>query len=303
MQAKRPQTMGISEWLLLVVLSILWGGSFFFNEVALRDLPPFTLVLGRVGLAAIALNILVRIMGHSMPGSLKAWLPLIIMGALNNLIPFCLIVWGQASITSGLASVLNASTPLFTLLLAHLLTRDEKLSLAKLSGIILGMAGVCLIMGLEALEGLGLKLLAQAAVLSAALCYACAAIFGRRFKSSPPLVTACGQVTASAVMLLPLSLWIDRPWRLPAPDLATWGAVLGLAFISTALAYIIYFRILHRAGATNLALVTLLIPVSATLLGSLVLGEAVSGAQLWGMGLISLALLAVDGRLLRPGRT
>jgi drug/metabolite transporter (DMT)-like permease len=288
--------MGPLEWGLLIILSILWGGSFFFVEVALTELPPFTVVLGRVGFAAIALILFVYGVGHRMPVDFRLWGAFIVMGALNNLIPFSLIVWGQTQIASGLASILNATTPLFTVLLAHFFTKDEKMTPNRVVGVLLGLVGVTVMIGGEFLAGLGLGGIAKLAVLGAALSYAVAGIFGRRFEDTPPLVTAAGQVTATTVLMLPVVLLVDQPWNLPAPSLTTWGTVVCLALLSTAVAYLIYFRILATAGATNLLLVTFLIPVSAILLGVTILGERLEPRHFAGMALISLGLGAIDGR-------
>jgi len=286
------------EWFLLIVLSLLWGGSFFFGEVALAELRPFTIVFGRVSLAAIALNILVIIAGYRLPTSRKIWRDFIIMGTLNNLLPFSLIFWGQTQITGGLAAILNATTPLWTVLLAHFLTTDEKLTINRLCGVLCGLCGVVLIIGPVVLQGLGINVLAQIAVIGAGLSYALAGLFGKRFKEIPPLVTATGQVTSTTVMMIPLVLFVDQPWTLPMPSLSTWGALIGLALLSTTIAYIIYFRILVTAGATNLLLVTFLIPVSALILGMLFLDERFAPTHLMGMFFISFGLIAVDGRLL-----
>jgi drug/metabolite transporter (DMT)-like permease len=290
------QPMGAIEWLLLIALSVLWGGTFLFAEIALEEVRPFTLVLGRVGIAALILVVVVYATGHRMPRSWTAWLPFLIMGALNNLIPFSLIFWGQIEITGSLASILNATTPLFTVLLAHFLTRDERMTPGRLAGLALGIAGVVAMVGPAALHGLGLHLLAQIAVLGAALSYAFAGIYGRRFRGQPPLVTAAGQVSATTLMMLPLALALDQPWAGTLPGVSTWVAILGLALLSTALAYILYFRILATAGATNLLLVTFLIPVSAILLGVAMLGERLYLEQVVGMLLIGLGLAAIDGR-------
>lgn len=296
MAADRAPRMGAMEWNLLLALSVLWGGSFFFAEVAVAELPPFSVVLGRVGLAALALHLVVRATGGRMPGDRASWSAFFVMGALNNLIPFSLIVWAQTRIDSGLASILNGATPLFTALLAHWLTADERLSRNRLVGVVLGFAGVTVMIGIEALAGLGPHVVAALAVVAATLSYAFAGIFGRRFKGQPPLVTATGQVSATTIMMLPIVAIIDRPWTLEALQPATWGAVAGLALLSTALAYVIFFRILAAAGATNLLLVTLLIPVSAVLLGHTILGESVRPQHLIGMALIALGLGAIDGR-------
>ena len=226
------------------------------------------------------------------------------MGLLNNAIPFSLIVWGQTHIASGLAAILNASTPLFTVVAAHLLTFDERLTGKRLAGVLIGFAGVVTMIGPAALRGLGSDILAQVAILCAAVSYAGAGIFGRRFNRMgvPPLATATGQVTASTLVLLPVALVVDRPWTLAIPNATVWGAVLGLALLSTSLAYVLYFRILASAGATNLLLVTFLIPLSAILLGGLILGEHLAPRHDVGMALIGCGLAAIDGRLLRTGR-
>jgi len=293
------RSMGLQEWLLIVTLSVLWGGSFFFVEVAVGTLAPFTIVALRVGLAALALNIIVLATGLRMPGNRQLWSAFLGMGFLNNMVPFSLIVWGQAHITSGLASILNASTPFFTVVAAHYLTSDEKMTGGRLVGVIIGVAGVVFMIGLEALEGLGINTLAQLAVIGAAISYALAGIYGRRFRNldCSPLITATGQVTTSAVVLVPLALVIERPWVQPLPAMEVWWAVLGLALLSTALAYIVYFRVLATAGATNLLLVTFLIPISAMLLGTAILGEQLQPKHFGGIGLIGLGLAVIDGRL------
>lgn len=292
------RTMGPLEWMLLVALSVLWGGSFFFVGVAVDEMAPLTIVALRVGLAALALNALVLLLGQRMPYDPTVWVAFFCMGLLNNMIPFTLIVWGQGHITSGLASILNATTPFFTIVAAHFLTRDEPFTLGRLLGVVIGFAGIAYLFGTGPEEGPVNRTWAQAAVLAGALSYALAGVFGRRFHTlgCTPLVTACGQVTASAVVLVPLALMVERFWERPWPGLETWSAILGLALFSTSLAYLLYFRLLATAGATNLLLVTFLIPASAILLGILFLGERLELRDLAGMGLIGLGLAAIDGR-------
>ncbi len=299
--ARINRSMGPLEWALLLALSVLWGGSFFFTALAVRELPPLTIVALRVGLAALLLLAVNRLLGVALPRDRRVWAAFLGMGLLNNVVPFCLIVWGQTHLASGLAAILNATTPLATVVVAHLLTRDEKMTGNRLAGVIIGFLGVVLMLGPSLLDGLGTNLLAQLACLAAALSYACAGVFGRRFQRMgvPPVTTATGQVTASTLLLLPVALVVDRPWTLAAPSLTAWGAVLGIAALSTALAYVLYFRILATAGATNLLLVTFLIPVSAILLGAGVLGERLEAFQLIGMALIAAGLAAIDGRLVR----
>jgi len=295
---KTIKPMGPVEWGLLLTLSVLWGASFFFGKVALAELQPFSIVLCRVALAASALNILVVGQGLRMPSSPRIWVTLFIMGGLNNLIPFSLIFWGQTQITSSLASILNATAPLFTVILAHFLTKDERLTPNRLTGVLVGIAGVVVLLGPDALRGIGKDTLAQIGVLGAALSYAIATIYGRRFAGVPPLVIAAGQLTASTVMILPIALLFDRPWQNMSLSWPTWGSVIGLALLCTALAYVIYFRILASAGATNVLLVTFLIPVSTILLGTLILGERLEWRQSGGMVLIAAGLAAIDGRIL-----
>lgn len=294
------------DWVLLVALSIIWGGSFFFAKIAVQELPPLTVVLGRVGVGAVALILILLASGQALPRDLRLWRDFLIMGLLNNLIPFSLIFWGQQHIASGLASILNATTPLFTLILAQILTDDERITAPRLGGIVLGFLGVAAMIGPDALQGLSLNLGSELAILGAALSYGFAGIFGRRFRGLPPLLPATGQVTCSALVLLPIVCLIDRPWTLPMPSAVTWVSVVGLALLCTALAYVIFFRILRSAGPTNLALVTFLIPVSALLLGISILGETLAPRHFAGMALIFAGLAVIDGRLfarVKPART
>ncbi len=297
MNAVIKSSMGVAEWLLLVSLSILWGGSFFFVEVALEAFGPLTVVLGRVGLAATTLWAIIGLKGLTIPRSPAVWLAFFCMGAINNIIPFSLIVWAQTEISGSLASILNATIPLFTVLVAHAFTRDEKLSPGKLLGVTTGFIGVVVIIGPEALSGIGADTVAQLAVLCAAVSYSFAGVFGRRFRSMPHLVVAAGQVTCSTILLAPPALLLEQPWTAPAPGFGAAGALAALAVFSTALAYILYFRVLATAGATNLLLVAFLIPVSAMLLGIPILGETLDLADAGGMLLIFAGLAAMDGRL------
>jgi drug/metabolite transporter (DMT)-like permease len=291
--------MNRTEWLMLIVLSILWGSTFFFAEIALTAMTPFALVMFRVALAATALLVVVHASGHRMPATPGPWIAFFVMGGLNNLLPFSLIFWGQTHIAGGLAAILNATTPLFTVVLAHLLTRDEKITPLRLAGVGLGIAGVAVMIGPAALTGLGDHVLGQVAVLAAACCYALAGIFGRRFRGLPSVVVAAGQATAATVMMVPAVLAAEGMGALTIPVGGVLAAVIALALLSTALAYILYFRILATAGATNLLLVTFLIPVSAILLGTVFLAERLTVMQIAGMALIALGLAAIDGRLFR----
>jgi len=261
-------------------------------------LPVLTVVVCRVALAAVILHLVMRLRGEAFPLDKTVLGAFLGMGVLNNVLPFTLIVWGQAHIASGLASILNATTPMFTVLVAHMLTADEKLTSGRVAGVILGVVGVVIMIGGAALASLGVGVLAQLACLAAALSYAFAGVFGRRFRrlGVSPLATATGQVTASSLILIPLMLMIDQPWTLPMPGAGVIGALLGVAALSTALAYILFFRILATAGATNLLLVTLLIPVTSVLLGIAFLGEMLLPKHMLGMAIIALGLAAIDGR-------
>ena len=294
------------EWSLLVLLSILWGGSFFFAKLAVAELQPLTVVFGRVALAALALTVMLLVTGRSLFRSGTPWKSYAAMGVLNNLVPFGLIFWGQTQIASGLASVLNATTPLFTLVVAHALTNDERIGWTKVGALLLGLCGVATLVGPDAFTAPS-GTLGQIACLGAALSYAFAGVYGRRFARMgvPPVDAAAGQLTASTVLILPIMLAVDRPWLLDMPSPTVWAAMAGLALLSTALAYILYFRILQAAGATNLLLVTLLIPAVAVPLGAVFLDEQMKMEQLAGMALIGAALVLIDGGLkgiLRPAK-
>jgi drug/metabolite transporter (DMT)-like permease len=300
MQAAIHTRMTATEWSLLMSLSALWGGSFLFVGVAVQELPPLTIVAARVVLAALALLGAMRLMGATLPREPRVWAAFFGMGVLNNAVPFTLIVWSQGHIASGVASILNATTPLFTVIVAHVFTADEPMTARKLAGVLIGFVGVAVMIGGAALQSLGVAVLAQLATLMAALSYAFAGVYGRRFKAMgvAPIATAAGMLTASSLTLLPVMLLVDRPWTLPAPSATTVAALIGLALFSTSLGYILYFRLLAAAGATNLLLVTFLIPVSAILLGIWLLGERLAPRHLLGMALIGCGLAAIDGRLL-----
>jgi drug/metabolite transporter (DMT)-like permease len=290
--------MGATEWAMLLALSVLWGGSFLFVGIAVRELPPLTIVVARVAIAALALLIVLAATRCAMPRDPRIWAAFGGMAVLNNIIPFTLIVWGQSHLASGVASILNATTPLFTVLIAHRLTPDERATPRKLAGVGLGFAGVAVMIGADAVRFLAVGVAAQLAILAAAISYAFAGAYGRRFKrlGVAPLATATGMLTLSTLTLAPVMLIVDRPWTLPAPSGTAAAAVIGLALLSTSLSYILYFRILASAGATNLLLVTFLIPVSAILLGATVLGERLELRHFVGMATIGFGLAAIDGR-------
>lgn len=293
--------MSAIDWLMLAALSVLWGGSFFFNKLALAQWPPLPVLLVRVGLAALALLLVVRLAGLFMAVGRRAWLAFFGMGVLNNLIPFSLFLWGQQQIASGLASILNAMTPIFAVMVMHAFG-GERATSAKIAGVVAGFAGVAILIGPDALSGLGLNLLAQLACIAATVSYAFSGLYGRRFRELPPLVTAAGQLSASTLMTLPIVLLLNPPWTLPVPTGQTILALAGLALISTALAYVIFFRIMRSAGPSNVMLVTFLIPVSAIMLGVGLLGEALLPRHFAGMAAIFTGLALIDGRLFRKVR-
>ena len=297
------QRMGTKDWAMLLLLSFLWGGSFFLIGVVVAELPPLTIVTLRVGVAALTLWAVLLIGGYEIPKSFKLWRAFFMLGLLNNVIPFALIVWGQNHIGAGLASIINATTPLFTILIAGAFLADEHMSPQKVVGVVVGLFGVAVLIGGEPLADIGLDMslqtLAQLAIMGAAISYGCASVFGRRFKALgiSPFSTAVGQVTAATIILLPITFLVERPDQLANPSLQTWLAILCLGVFCTALGYILFFKILSSSGATNVVLVTFLVPITASFLGWLILNEQLHSRYFIGMALIGLGLAAIDGRL------
>jgi len=290
--------MGVREWLMLITLSILWGGSFFFVEVALNDLPTFTIVAIRVLIAAIVLWSVVFVTKLPIPKDAGIWLAFFVMALLNNAIPFSLITWGQTQISSGLASILNASAPFFTLIVAGLLLPDEKVKGLKITGVLAGFIGVAIMIGLPDTQD-DYYILGQLAVLLGGVSYAFAATFGRRFKAFgvQPIVLAGSQSLFAFLIITPLALFVDGVPNPYTVSVSSVYSLLSLGILSTAIAYILYFKILCSAGALNAILVTLLIPVSGVFLGVFILQETLELVHLVGMGLIAVGLSFVDGRL------
>ncbi len=295
---------GISDWLLILLLGFIWGGSFFFNAVAVDAFHPLLVVFLRVFVAAAILWLIMFARKQVATQSVPMWIAFLVMGCLNNAIPFMCIVWGQQYIASGLASVLNATTPLFTIVFASWMLSDESMSLNKFIGVVLGIVGVVIMMSNDLRSGMTASLFGQALILAAAISYAFAGIFGRRFKAMgiSPMMTATGQVTGSSLLLLPL-LFLYEPARdISNATPAAWLSVIGLATLCTAFAYLLYFKILGAVGASNLALVTFVVPVSAIVLGGLFLQEVITSAQWLGIVVIAISLLVIDGRLLHIGK-
>ncbi|MCQ1571967.1 DMT family transporter [Neorhizobium galegae] len=288
-----------TAWALILLLGLIWGGSFFFARVAVVEVPPFTLVFLRLFLAAAALHIYLH--GRfGLYATLRThWRSFLVMGFINNALPHTLIFFGQTEIGAGLASILNATTPIWTVLIANRWTADEKLTPAKIAGCLAGLAGTAVLIGPGVTAAAAAPLWALILPILAAISYGVAGTYGKRFRGLPAPVSATGQLTASSLMMLPVSLLADQPWALPAPSTHAVLAILALALLSTAFAYLLYFRILGMAGATNASLVTLVVPPSAILLGALFLGERLEATDLVGMLLIGFGLVLLDGRLLR----
>jgi len=287
------------DWLILGFLALIWGGAFFFIGVAVRHVPPLTYVWLRLTIAAVAMWAYLAFRGQKLglPGS--AWGSILLLALLNNALPFTLFGWGQTHIASGLASILNATTPIWGVVVAHFLTQDERLSARKVAGVLLGFGGVATMIGPSLLSSLGTSALAQLACVTASLSYALAAVWARRFRRQgiSPLSVTTGQLTAGALMMLPLSMIVDKPWTQAFPPLTAIGAITALALLCTAFGYVLYFRLIETSGATNALLVTLLVPPVAILLGGLFLAETLAPQDFLGLGLIALGLAAIDGRL------
>jgi drug/metabolite transporter (DMT)-like permease len=296
-KAPSPLSMTGFVWLQLLLLGAIWGGSFFFARIAVQVVPPLTLVLFRVATAAMALHIYLVSRGINFRDYRKHVFGFAGLGLLNNVIPFSLLFIGQTALGAGLASIFNATTPIWTVILATFLTVDEKITTAKIAGILLGIAGIVVMIGPGFLTGLGGPLWAELAVIAATVSYAIASILAKRFKGIPPAVTATGQMTASTLVMIPIVLLHDGLPHLNLITPAVWSAIFGLGLLSTAFAYILFFSIVRASGATNASLVTLIVPVSAVLLGTIFLGETLAARDILGMALIALGLLIIDGRL------
>jgi drug/metabolite transporter (DMT)-like permease len=292
--------MNRSDWLTLIGLAVIWGSAFFCIHVAVHSVPPLTYVWLRVTIAAAALW--AYLAWRNEPAGLpkSVWGSMFVLALLNNVIPFILFGWGQTHIASGLASILNATTPIWGVIVAHVFTHDERMTPRKIAGVLLGFGGVALMIGPDLLGSIGNNVIAQVACVTAALLYALAGVWARRFKrlGVSPMSVTTGQLTASALVMLPVALVFDRPWEQAVPPLDALGAILVLAVVCSAYAYILYFRLIDSAGATNALLVTLLVPPVAILMGALMLGEIIEARDVAGLGLIALGLAAIDGRLL-----
>jgi drug/metabolite transporter (DMT)-like permease len=292
--------MNRGDWLILLFLAVIWGGAFFFIGVAVRHVPPLTYVWLRLTIGALGLWGYLMVRGERISLPRSVWGSILLLALLNNALPFALFGWGQTHIASGLASILNATTPIWGVVVAHFLTRDERMNPRKVAGVLLGFGGVATMIGPSLLSSLGTSGLAQLACVTASLSYALAAVWARRFKrlGISPFSVTTGQLTAGALVMLPVSMAVDHPWAHAMPPFSAWAAIAALALLCTALGYVLYFRLIDHAGATNALLVTLLVPPVAILLGGLFLNETLAPQDFAGLGLIALGLAAIDGRLL-----
>lgn len=299
MQTTATQPMSASDWGQLMLLGALWGGSFFFARVAVAEIPPLALVLYRVSIAALVLHLWLRLRNISFAPAIARSASFLGLALLNNIIPFSLIFSGQTEIGAGLASVLYATTPLWTVLVANLLTKDEKLSASKLTGVALGIGGAAIMIGPGLLANLGGPTWAKLAVIGAAVSYAFAAVFAKRFRDMKPIIVATGQLSASTIVMIPIVLLLYNPSEIVSTNISIWLSIGTLAIVTTAFAFILYFNLIASAGATNASLVTLLVPASAIILSTAFLGERLEPCEFLGLALIVSSLVVVDGRLLR----
>ena len=295
--------MNRSDWAILLFLALIWGAAFFFIHVAVAHVAPLTYVWLRLTIAAVGLVAWMRWKGENLSLPLPVWGAMLILALLNNVVPFALFGWAQQHIASGLASILNATTPIWGVVVAHIATSDEKITPAKLIGIVVGFVGVATMIGPDLLASGG-SLLPQLACIAASLCYALAGVWARRFKPMglKPLKVATAQLLVGALVMTPVSLTVSQPWIGGSPSLEALGAITALALACTALGYVLYFRLIDSAGATNATLVTLLVPPIAILLGAIFLGELLTGGQFLGLAFIAFGLAVIDGRLLAAVR-
>ncbi len=295
--------MNRSDWAILLFLALIWGAAFFFIHVAVAHVAPLTYVWLRLTVAAVGLVAWMRWKGENLSLPLPVWGAMLILALLNNVVPFALFGWAQQHIASGLASILNATTPIWGVVVAHIATSDEKITPAKLIGIVVGFVGVATMIGPDLLASGG-SLLPQLACIAASLCYALAGVWARRFKPMglKPLKVATAQLLVGALVMTPVSLTVSQPWIGGSPSLEALGAITALALACTALGYVLYFRLIDSAGATNATLVTLLVPPIAILLGAIFLGELLTGGQFLGLAFIAFGLAVIDGRLLAAVR-
>ena len=292
------RTMSTRDWAMLLLLGSIWGGSFFFARIAVLEIPPLNLVFFRVAIAAITLHIYLAMAGISFRPFFQMFGSFLLLALVNNVLPFSLMFAGQTELGAGAASILNATTPFWTMILASLFA-IEKLSINKIVGVLIGMAGTAVMVGPGIVAGLGGPVWAKMALIGTAMTYACAFLYARKFSTLAPQIVATGQMTASTLIMVPVVLLWHGPDNLFNASGAAWASVVGLAVLATSFAYILYFSILRSAGVTNASLVTLIVPVSAILLGALFLGEKLESFEIAGMALIAIGLITIDGRIFK----
>lgn len=281
-------------WLVLLLLGAIWGASYMFIKVGVAEIPPFAFVEGRLLIASLALCAVIFLRGETIPRTRRAWVPLMAMGIFNGVIPYTMITWGETHITSGLAAILTAAMPLFTILLAHIWTRDERMTLIRLIGVLIGFVGVVVVFLPELRHGLQVEFWGQFAVIVAAASYAIATLVARKYLNGVSHVMAStGQMASAALMMLPLSLVFDAPWNL-RPSLPAFVSLLTLALLGTSFAYVLYYWLVEHTGATRTSLVTYLIPVFGVFWGVIMLSEKVELEALLGLGLIIGGVLLVN---------
>jgi drug/metabolite transporter (DMT)-like permease len=292
------------ELALLLLLATLWGASYTFIKLGVATIAPITLIAERTGIAGLLLLVIMRVRGVRMPRDIPTWRRFLFQACLNSVIPWTLIAWGERSVDAGLATILNSAAPIFTFLFTALVTRHEAASPRKLFGVIAGMAGICLIVGVDAFLGFGRGLLAEVAIVAATLCYAGAAIFSRGFKGLDPMAPAAGSLLAGAAILIPASLAIEQPWTL-APSASSLSALLGLAVFSTASAFVIYFRLIQTLGSVGTtAQAYLRVPIGVAI-GVSFLGEQLSSTAWVGLACVvaGVAAMTIPPRKVAAART
>lgn len=289
------------EWTMLLSVAAFWGGSYFFTGIAVMELPVLSIVMARYAVSAPILIVLILWLGQRMPWNRDVIYAGFMLAVFNQLIPFSLIAWGQSHIPSAVASILNAAGPIITMIMAHFMTRDDKMTARRFAGVTIGFAGMVIMIGVSAMQAMNVDIAAQIACVLATVSYAFANIRARRFTDArlKPTELVAAQATIAGLCLLPVLLVVDRPWTLDMPSGRTWLSLLGLGLLSSTLGHLIFFRLLTTAGATNISLVSYFMPVSAIVLGVLFLGEVLELRHIIGILTIAFGLAIMDGRLVR----
>ncbi len=297
--------MGLRSFFWILFLAALWGPSFLFIKVAVAEIPPLTMVTLRVGLAFLLLYLILRMQGKRLPKSLVMWRHFAIMAFVANALPFVLFGWGELYIGSALASVLNGATPIFTVLLAHIFTTDDRMNPIKVVGVLLGLFGIVVLFFPYFSDGIRMDTLGILAITLAAFCYGISILYSRRYlRGLPPLVAPAAQLLVATSYLIPLMFFVDQPLQLPAPSWQAVTSLLALSFFGTAIAFVVYYHVLEMTSATNLSMVTYLIPVIGVILGVVFLNEKFGWNAYLGCALILLGVMVVNGvfnRIFRRG--